>query len=133
MTAYAQRDLPATHELCLAVAKATVQKPSLPGGSSLSGQVGEHLADKLAAELAAMLADVMPAAAVKTIGDDLLEGAENIAAFLYGNSDDRRKVYHLAQTSKLPVFRMGAVICARKSVLLRWIGEQEGRSGFNAA
>lgn len=61
------------------------------------------------------------------LADDLLEGAHQIAEFLFGNRGDRRKVYHLAQTSRLPVFRLGAVLCARRSVLLAWIKEQEQR------
>jgi hypothetical protein len=62
-----------------------------------------------------------------TIADDILRGAEQIAEFLYGERGDRRKVYHLAQTSRLPVFRLGAVLCARRSVLEAWIKEQEQR------
>lgn len=57
--------------------------------------------------------------------DDLLEGAEAIAAFLYGSASKRRKVYHLASTSRLPVFRLGSVLCARKSKILEWIAGQE--------
>ncbi len=60
---------------------------------------------------------------------DLLRGAEEIAEFLYGSRDIRmrRKVYHLVATSNLPVFKLGAMICARKSSLLTWIKEQEQR------
>jgi hypothetical protein len=58
---------------------------------------------------------------------DLLRGADEIAAFLYGDATFRRKVYHLVATSYLPVFKLGSMICARKSVLLKWIEAQEGR------
>ncbi len=58
---------------------------------------------------------------------DLLRGADEIAAYLFGAATDRRKVYHLAATSKLPVFKLGSMICARRSVLLRWIEAQEGQ------
>jgi len=58
---------------------------------------------------------------------DLLRGADEIAAFLYGSADQRRKVYHLAATSNLPIFKLGSMICARRSVLLRWIADQETR------
>lgn len=58
---------------------------------------------------------------------DLLCGAEEIAEFLYGNREDRRKVYHLVATSTLPVFKLGSQICARKSVLLKWVKDQEER------
>lgn len=58
---------------------------------------------------------------------DLLRGANQIAGFLFGDPRLRRKVYHLAETSRLPVFRLGSVLCARKSVLLEWIAQQEKR------
>lgn len=63
-----------------------------------------------------------------TLSDDLLHGAEAIAAFLFGDKRQRRKVYHLAETRQLPHFRMGAKLCARKSRLLTWIEEQENTS-----
>lgn len=62
------------------------------------------------------------------IAEDLLHGAEEIAAFLFGSKALRRKIYHLAETSRLPVFRLGSVLCARRSVLLDWIKEQEARA-----
>jgi hypothetical protein len=58
---------------------------------------------------------------------DLLRGAEEIAQFLYGERELRRKVYHLVATSNLPVFKLGSMICARKSVLVKWIKDQEER------
>jgi hypothetical protein len=61
------------------------------------------------------------------LASDLLRGADAIAEFLFGSREERRKVYHLAEKSRLPVFRLGSVLCARKSVLLQWIGEQEKR------
>ena len=60
-----------------------------------------------------------------SLAGDLLRGADQIAGFLFGNPKERRKIYHLAETSRLPVFRLGAVVCARKSTLLSWIIEQE--------
>jgi hypothetical protein len=62
------------------------------------------------------------------LADDLLEGAEAIAKFLYGDERKRRKVYHVAESGKLPTFRLGAILCARKSKLLDWIEDQERRS-----
>lgn len=63
----------------------------------------------------------------KTIVDsiDLLQGADQIAQFLYGDAKQRRKIYHLAETTAFPVFRLGGIVCARKSTLLKWIEEQE--------
>jgi hypothetical protein len=61
------------------------------------------------------------------IADDLLRGADEIAEFIFGKKGGRRKIYYLAETSHLPVFRLGAVLCARRSVLLGWISGQESR------
>ena len=58
---------------------------------------------------------------------DMLRGADEIAEFLFGGKHYRRKVYHLVATSNILVFKLGSMICARKSVLLRWIEVQEGR------
>jgi hypothetical protein len=71
-----------------------------------------------------------------TVADDLLEGAVAIGRFLVANSkaakrlSDKqlaRKIYHLVSTSRLPVFRLGSKICARRSALLAWIKRQEER------
>ncbi len=61
------------------------------------------------------------------LADDILEGADAIAEFLFGSRKSRRKVYYLAECSKLPVFRLGSVLCARRSVLLKFISGQEAR------
>lgn len=61
------------------------------------------------------------------LADDILEGADAIAEFLFGSRNSRRKVYYLAECSKLPIFRLGSVLCARKSVLLSFISGQESR------
>lgn len=58
---------------------------------------------------------------------DLLRGADEIAAFLFGSPGERRRIYYLVETSRLPVFRLGAALCARRSVLLEWIAAQEHR------
>jgi hypothetical protein len=65
------------------------------------------------------------------LSNDLLEGAAAIGKFIYGDdsSKSRRRVYHLADQNRedrLPVFRLGQQIFARKSTLLRWIAEREG-------
>jgi hypothetical protein len=59
---------------------------------------------------------------------DLLEGADEIATFLFGSPKRRRTVYHLTEKSRLPVFRLGAVLCARRSTLTAWVAEQERRA-----
>jgi hypothetical protein len=63
---------------------------------------------------------------------DLLRGADEIATYLYGGPAQRRKVYHLVATSNLPVFKLGSMICARKSILLKWVVEQETRHTTNS-
>jgi hypothetical protein len=64
------------------------------------------------------------------LADDLLRGAAEIAQFVFGDPAERRRVYHLAtevkQENRIPVFRLGNLLCARRSTLLRWIAEQEG-------
>lgn len=62
------------------------------------------------------------------LSDDLLIGADAIAAFVYGDTQQRRKIYHLAQTNRIPVFKLGSSVCARRSTLLRWIEQQELRA-----
>ncbi len=44
------------------------------------------------------------------LADDLLRGADKIAEFLFGDPGQRRKVYHLRECSRLPVFKLGAVL-----------------------
>lgn len=61
------------------------------------------------------------------LGGDMLRGAEAISEFLFGTATDRRKVYHLASTGVIPCFNLGAIVCARKSVLMQWVAEQEAK------
>ena len=58
---------------------------------------------------------------------DILRGADELAQYLFGDKSQRRRVYHLAATSNLPIFKLGSMICARKSILINWIAEQESR------
>jgi len=60
-----------------------------------------------------------------SIAGDILHGAEAIAGFLYGDAKQRRRVYNLIEGGRLPHFRLGIGICARKSVLMTWIKSQE--------
>jgi hypothetical protein len=75
----------------------------------------------------------VPGARIKgpppNLGDDLLRGAGAIAEFLFGDRSQRRKVYYLTGEAavRMPYFRLGAIICARKSTLLRWIESHEAR------
>ncbi len=67
------------------------------------------------------------------LANDALCGAQEIADFLRKAQGgklraNRRAVYHLVNTSRLPTYRLGGKIWARKSVLLKWIEDQEARS-----
>jgi hypothetical protein len=62
---------------------------------------------------------------VTDLKNDLLEEAEAIAEFMFGDPNRKRAVYHLASKRKLPVFKLGNRLCARKSALLDWISSQE--------
>lgn len=60
------------------------------------------------------------------LAEDLLRGADEIAEFVFGKKL-RRRIYYLAESTVFPVFRIGSMLCARKSVVLRWIAGQESR------
>lgn len=63
------------------------------------------------------------------LADDLLRGADAIAEFIFGaGKNSRRKIYYLAECTRLPVFRLGSVLCARRSVIMSWIAGQESRA-----
>lgn len=68
-----------------------------------------------------------PPVVTQTLAPDLLRGAKEISEFLFGTDGECRKVYHLAETSQIPIFRLGSLLCARKSVLMEWIASQERR------
>lgn len=53
---------------------------------------------------------------------DILRGAEAISAFI---GLPRRSVYHAVSKGHLPHFKIGEMICARRSTLVAWISEQE--------
>ena len=74
--------------------------------------------------------------------NDMISEGRNIALFMFRQyieeaaPEERekvikkytRKVYHLAETSRLPVFRLGSTLNARKSVLKNYIDEQQKRN-----
>ena len=62
---------------------------------------------------------------VELLADDLLYGAAAIAEFMFGDEGERRKIYGLAESGRLPVFRLGAILCARKSTIVRDIATRE--------
>lgn len=56
------------------------------------------------------------------LAEDVMHGGDAIAHFMGWTA---RQVYHLAANHRFPYFKLGNVICARKSTLLAWIAEQE--------
>jgi len=59
------------------------------------------------------------------VGPDLLMGAGEIAAFVFGDAGQARRVYRLRAKGRLPVFKIGGRICARRSALRNWLADQE--------
>lgn len=66
------------------------------------------------------------------LADDLMRGAATVAVFMFGETDDpkqaeanQRKIYHLSDTTDFPTFKLGGVLCGRKSTILAWIDQQE--------
>ncbi len=59
-----------------------------------------------------MNAAIKPPSHNVKLANDLLRGADQIADYLFGDPGLRRKVYYLAETSRLPVFRLGSRLCA---------------------
>lgn len=66
--------------------------------------------------------------------NDLLEGAEAIGRYMFPHlvvGEDvraaRRRVYYLleAKGARPPMFRVGSIVCARKSRLREWMEAQE--------
>ena len=58
--------------------------------------------------------------------NDLLSGVPAIAAHL-GKTE--KAIYHLVEQDRLPTFRMGRTICARKSTLADHFAKLEAEAG----
>ena len=78
----------------------------------------------------------MPLSIQSPLADDLLEGASEIGEFLFGSDPAAkefrlRRIYRLTTQvppeERLPVFRVGNLLFARKSTLVQWVTEREGR------
>jgi hypothetical protein len=74
--------------------------------------------------------DYFPYIDVPSISEDLVVGADNGAIYLFGEAD-RRRFYHLAETSRLPVARLGSKLAIQKSVIRAFFWEQQSRSFAN--
>jgi hypothetical protein len=66
-------------------------------------------------------------------GSDILYGGGEIAAFVFGAPERRRKVYQLAAAGKLPIFKLGGVVCARRSKLVAVIEALEAAASDTEA
>lgn len=49
--------------------------------------------------------------------EDLLDGADEIAEFVFGDRNQRRRVYYLADRGLIPVTRKGRLISSTKSAI----------------
>lgn len=78
----------------------------------------------------APVAQIAPPPAPLQLADDLLQGANSIAKFM---GVTRRQAYHFVADGRIPTFRIGAIICARKSTILNWIAQQEAAQGGGGA
>ena len=64
------------------------------------------------------------------ISQDMVIGAEEVATWLFG-APERRRVYHLAEKTKLPTHTVGSKIAIRKSVIRAFFWAQQARSFAN--
>jgi hypothetical protein len=62
------------------------------------------------------------------LASDMLDGATAIAIYLFGDPNQRRRVYHLASTGQLPVVKLGQKITGRKSTLKSFLEMRERQS-----
>lgn len=96
----------------------TSSKPAARAASSVSSMV------------APVAAPTPALTAPPTLADDILQGADSIAKFM---GVTRRQAYHFVADGRIPTFRIGAIICARKSTILNWIAQQEAAQGGGGA
>ena len=59
---------------------------------------------------------------IPTLSEDMLVGAAAIADFL---GLGRQRVYKVVERGHLPVFHIGALVCARRSTIIEWVVRQE--------
>jgi hypothetical protein len=66
------------------------------------------------------------------VDDRIIRGADAIAEYIFGDRRHRRKVYYLAECSKLPIWRLGSTLCLRPATYEKFIKDQESRVVPNA-
>jgi hypothetical protein len=67
---------------------------------------------------------------VPEISHDLVIGAEQIATWLFG-APERRRLYHLAESTKLPTTNVGSKIAIQKSVVRAFFWAKQSRAFAN--
>jgi hypothetical protein len=67
---------------------------------------------------------------VPEISKDLIIGAEPSSTWLFG-APERRRLYHLAETSKFPTLKIGSKIAIQKSVVRAFFWSQQSRAFAN--
>lgn len=82
--------------------------------SAISFNVGDELVERIARRAAELLSEQASASAE----DGWLRGAERIAAYL---DCPRSRVYALASARRIPIYRDGSALIARRSELDRWL------------
>ena len=67
-----------------------------------------------------------------SLAEDLLRGADQIGAYVYGDDPQRkRKVYHGYEKGYLPLFKLGGVLHGRRSTIHARFAELEQASSRN--
>jgi hypothetical protein len=61
----------------------------------------------------------------------IILGAAAIAEYVFGDRRHRRRVYHLAEHTRFPVWRLGSKLCLRPATYENWIAEQESPAFVN--
>ena len=59
---------------------------------------------------------------------DLITGAASVAEFLFGDKKRVRSVYRLAETTSIPIFKVGVQLSARRSRLAEWLAGLESEA-----
>lgn len=68
--------------------------------------------------------NVRPANDNKALALDLIRGASDLAQYILGDPTLRRSIYYYAETTDIPVFRIGSMLCARRSMIDAWIDQK---------
>jgi hypothetical protein len=71
-------------------------------------------------------------ASTESVDDRIIRGADAIAEYIFGDRRHRRKIYYLAECSKIPIWRLGSTLCLRPATYESWIRDQESRAVMNA-